>query len=100
MGEIYDIEVTEEAKLDLSNYTAFDRKIIVSEIRSQLTYQPNVETKNRKRLRDNPLASWALRVGQFRVFYEVTEAILMVSVVAVGHKEHNVLWVRGKEVKL
>jgi mRNA-degrading endonuclease RelE of RelBE toxin-antitoxin system len=96
----YQIEVTEEAKGDLSYYTAFERKIIVSEIREQLTYQPHVETKNRKPLRDTPLASWELRVGKYRVFYEVDETASMVSVVSVGHKEHNVLWIRGKEVQL
>ena len=54
----YEIEVSEEAKLDLLHYSAFERKIITSEIRAQLANQPTVETKNRKPLRDNPLASW------------------------------------------
>jgi len=96
----YRIEVTEEAKGDLSYYTAFERKIIVSEIREQLTHQPQVETKNRKLLRANPLASWELRVGKYRVFYEVNDTASTVSVVSVGHKEHNVLFIRGKEVQL
>ncbi len=65
----YRIEVTEEAKTDLSFYPAFERKIITAEIRVQLIHQPLVETKNRKPLRDNPLASWELRVGNYRVFY-------------------------------
>ena len=69
----HDIEVTDEAKADLSYYTAFERKVITSELRKQRTHQPQVETKNRKKLRDNPLASWALRVGKFRVFYEIDE---------------------------
>lgn len=96
----YQLEVTEEAKVDLSSYTAFERKIITTEIRAQLTYQPLVETKNRKPLRDNPIASWELRAGRYRIFYEVAEPARMVTVVFVGHKEHNVLYVRGKEVKL
>ncbi len=96
----FQIDVTEEAKGDLSYYTAFERKIMVSEIREQLTHQPHVETKNRKPLRDNPVASWELRVGKYRVFYEVDETARTVSVVSVGHKEHNVLWIRGKEVQL
>ncbi len=53
----YRIEVTEEAKIDLSRYIAFERRLLVSEIREQLMYQPLVETKNRKSLRDNPIAS-------------------------------------------
>jgi hypothetical protein len=34
-------------------------------------YKALEETRNRKPLRDNPLADWELRVGRFRVFYEV-----------------------------
>jgi mRNA interferase RelE/StbE len=100
MSERYDIEVSDEAKIDLSHYTAFERKIIVSGIRQQLTHQPRVETKNRKRLRDNPVASWALRVGKYRVFYEVIEPTRLVNVVSIGHKDHNTLLIRGKEVRL
>jgi mRNA-degrading endonuclease RelE of RelBE toxin-antitoxin system len=96
----YEIEVTEDAKLDLLYYSAFERKIIVSEIRAQLGDQPLVETKNRKPLRDNPLASWELRVGRYRVFYAVAKTVRVVAILAVGHKEHNVLLIRGKEVKL
>ena len=65
----YRIEVTEEAKTDHSHYAAFERKLIVSGIREQLTDQPLIETKNRKLLRDNPIASWELRIGKYRVFY-------------------------------
>ena len=96
----YRIEVTEEAKTDLSRYTAFERKLIVSEIREQLTDQPLIETKNRKLLRDNPIASWELRIGKYRVFYQVNDPAQTVSIVSVGHKEHNILLIRGKEVQI
>ena len=96
----YRIEFTEDAKVDLSHYTAFERKLIVSEIRDQLTHQPLNETKNRKSLRDNPIASWELRIGKFRVFYEVNEPAELVGIVSVGHKVHNVLLIRGNEVRL
>jgi addiction module RelE/StbE family toxin len=94
----YQIEVTEEAQADLQYYTAFERQIITSEIRAQLSDQPLNETKNRKPLRENPVATWELRIRKFRVFYDVDEDNKMVSIVSVGHKEHNVLLVRGKEV--
>ncbi len=97
---IYEIEVSEEAKLDLSYYSAFERKIITSEIRTQLSDQPMMETKNRKPLRDNPLSSWELRIGRYRVFYEVAQTVRIVAILAVGHKEHNILLIRGREVKL
>ena len=96
----YRIDVTEEAQIDLSYYTAFERKLVVSEIREQLSNQPLLETKNRKSLRDNPIAAWELRIGKYRIFYEVNEPAQSVSIVSVGHKEHNVLFIRGKEVQI
>ena len=96
----YQIEFTEDARTDLSSYTAFERKMIVSEIRDQLTHQPLVETRNRKPLRDNPIAPWELRVDKYRVFYEVDEHGRSVNIVAVGHKEHESLLIRGKKVEI
>ncbi len=96
----YVIQVTEEAKNDLSYYAASERKSIAAAIRSQLTHYPLVETRNRKPLRENPVASWELRSEKHRIFYEVDEAIRTVTIVAVGHKVHNVLLIRGKQVQL
>ena len=96
----YHIEITEDAVEDIHYYAPFERKIIVSEARTHLTYQPSVETKNRKRLRDNPLAAWEIRSGKYRIFYEVSEDSWIVSIVAVGHKEHNKLFIRGREVQI
>ncbi|SRR6266498_1209586 len=96
----YQIEITEEANEDLRYYAAYERKIIVSEIRAQLVHQPSVETKNRKRLRENPIATWEPRSGKYRVFYQVDENRVTVSVVAAGHKEHNVLFIKGEEVSI
>ena len=96
----YQVNVKDEAKVDLDHYSAFERKTIVSEIRVQLTHEPLVETKNRKPLRQNPIASWELRVGKYRVFYEVDDTGRTVTVVSIGHKEHNALLVRGREVRI
>src|SRR5438270_12038734 len=96
----YSIEITEEAKEDLDYYSAFDRKIILAEVRTQLLHEPMLETKNRKSLRENPIASWELRPGRFRIFYEADEATQLVTIVAVGPKEHSRLLIQGKEVKL
>jgi mRNA-degrading endonuclease RelE of RelBE toxin-antitoxin system len=41
------------------------------------------------------------RVGsRFRVFYEANQSSRIVTILAVGHKVHNLLFVHGKEVKL
>lgn len=96
----YQIELSESAKEDLQQYTAAERKTIVVALRVQLTDQPDVETANRKRLRENPVAAWELRIGRFRAFYEVDQDEVRATVVAIGHKEHNVLKIRGKVVQL
>ena len=96
----YQIELTEEAKGDLYYFGAFERKTIVEAVRIQLSYEPLTETKNRKRLRDNPISPWELRVGDYRVFYEADESARKVVIVAVGQKIHNDLFIRGKRVTL
>lgn len=49
-------------------------------------------------MRPNPLAPWKLRVGNFRVFYDVIQhPEPCVCIRAIGVKEHNVLRI-GKEV--
>ncbi len=94
------IEITEDAKVDLDWYRAFERKTILSRMKEQLRHEPSRETRNRKALRDNPIAPWELRIGKYRVFYHIPEETAIVSIVAIGHKKHNVLFVRGQKVEL
>ena len=58
-----------------------------------------MRARRRKRLTANPLASWELRIGDHRVFYEVEED-RAVTILAVGVKVHNDLFIRGKKVEL
>lgn len=97
---LYQIVLSDDAAEDLDFYTARERKTIVSQIRSQLRELPSGETRNRKKLRENPIAGWELRLGRFRVFYEVDDSVLCVTIVAIGHKIHNALFVRGREVEI
>ena len=78
----------------------FERRHIIDEIEEQLQHQPAVETRNRKRLHPNDLAEWELRVGKFRVFYDVSEAELRVKIEAVAYKRGSVLIVHGEEYEL
>jgi mRNA-degrading endonuclease RelE of RelBE toxin-antitoxin system len=39
-------------------------------------------------------------MGKYRVFYRVLEDEALVLIGAIGHKEHNALFVRGEEVQL
>ncbi len=96
----FEVEITEDAKTDMSYYTAFERKTIVSAIKEQLIHTPLLATRNRKPLRDNPIAPWELRVDKFRVFYSADEDSRLVAIVAVGHKEHEQILIRAKKVNL
>lgn len=46
------------------------------------------------------MGSWELRAGRFRIFYEGDETARHVTIVAVGHKDHGKLVIRGREVLL
>lgn len=96
----YSLDMTDEAEEDLRYYRAFERKQIVSDIQVQLVFEPGQETNSRKALRQNPIASWELRIGKHRVFYEIDDEEQVVNIISIGHKEHNVLYIRGKAVEL
>jgi mRNA-degrading endonuclease RelE of RelBE toxin-antitoxin system len=59
-----------------------------------------LETRNKKLLRENPLADWELRVHPFRVFYDVDEANKSVRVLAIGVKDGDKLIVGGEEIDI
>lgn len=65
---MYEIEYTPEAREDLNSFRKFEQKRILDEIDAQLQYEPNVETRNRKKLRPNDVAEWELRIDNVRVF--------------------------------
>jgi len=46
------------------------------------------------------LGEWELRVGMYRVFYDVAAEQTTVKIKAVGYKQHNRLNLRGKEYTL
>ena len=93
----FEVKFVPSADGDLDYYEARKQKIILNAIFEFLGVDANVETKRRKQLRPNPVAPWELRIGDYRVFYEVREEEI-VRVLAIGHKEHNELFIRGKRV--
>jgi mRNA-degrading endonuclease RelE of RelBE toxin-antitoxin system len=75
--------------------------VVLDAVDMHLEHQPDVETKNRKLLRPNPLAPWELRIGDLRVFYDIEmdpEAIVHIR--AVGVKDHGVLRIAGEVFQL
>jgi len=97
---MYEIEFTIEAIEDLDSFRKFEHRKIIDGIEAQLKYEPAVETRNRKKLRPNDVAEWELRIGKFRVFYDVYAQVRIVKIEGVGHKKGNRLFMHGEEYKL
>ena len=77
------------------------QKILFDAVEEQLTHEPTVETKRRKRMRPNPLATWELRIGILRAYYDVFAVPEpTVLVVAIGIKEGSILRIGGQVVAL
>ena len=93
----FTIALSRSAEEDLAWFRKYDRHQVRDAFITQLAHQPLQETRNRKKLRPNQLAKWELRVGKFRVFYDVDEADALVKVRAIGYKEGNQLFIRGEE---
>lgn len=88
----FEIVVHELAESELAELRTFDRRQLLDAMASQLAHEPTQATRNRKRLdRLTPSFEhvppiWELRVGDFRVFYDVDETINIVNVRAVRRK--------------
>jgi mRNA-degrading endonuclease RelE of RelBE toxin-antitoxin system len=66
----YRIEYSPDVEGHLRALTKRQQMIVLKTVERQLQYQPNVETRNRKPMRPNPLAPWELRIGTLRVYYD------------------------------
>lgn|SRR5665811_2154399 len=95
----FDVKLVPSADQDLNFYGARDQRVILDAIEEFLEVDADLESRRRRPLRPNPLAPWELRIGDYRVFYEITAARL-VRVLAVGHKVHNDLFIRGQKVEI
>ena len=81
-----------KALAELDCLRAFDRARIIDDVERNLRKEPLVESRRKKVLRGlippwyqvGPV--WQLRVGDFRVFYDVDEANGTVIVRSVRHK--------------
>jgi mRNA-degrading endonuclease RelE of RelBE toxin-antitoxin system len=88
----FSIEVSKTARKELKAIKLFERRRILEEIETQLETEPTKETRNRKPLPNvkpgfehNP-PLWELRVGEYRVFFDVDEKANTVFVRAVRQK--------------
>jgi mRNA-degrading endonuclease RelE of RelBE toxin-antitoxin system len=96
---VYDIRFARGVEDDLHRTPVFYRNRIVDAIESQLANTPLTSTRNRKLLANliPPWEAvppvWELRVGEYRVFYDVSEEDSVVYVRAIRRKP------RGKKTE-
>jgi len=97
VAEPFKINVTVGAEADLRWFRAYARRIILDGLEIHLRHQPSLGTRRIVALRPNPVAGWELRLGDYRVLYDVDETERVVTVQVVGEKEGNRLIVQGQE---
>ena len=93
----FDIKFTASAVKDLKWFKKNEQNEIRDGVYENLEYEPTIETRNRKRLRANETAEWELRIGNFRVFYDVDETVHIVAIEAVAEKRGDSLYFQGQE---
>jgi mRNA-degrading endonuclease RelE of RelBE toxin-antitoxin system len=62
-----------EVQDHLRRFAKRDQTMILDTVPRQLAHQPALPTRNRKPLDANPIAPWELRIGGYRVYFEVKE---------------------------
>jgi mRNA-degrading endonuclease RelE of RelBE toxin-antitoxin system len=96
----YTVEFMPDAQEQLDHLTARQQAILLDRIQEQLHRRPAEETKQRKKLRPNPLAPWELRIREFRVFYDIDIEEQTVFIIAIGQKRHNTLYIGSQEFEI
>ena len=97
---VYDVEFTYSAEKDLKAFRKPEQKLILDGIEGNLRHEPTVETANRKKLRPNEISAWELRLGRYRVFYDVEVEVKIVAIQAIGFKDGSHLYIRGERTEL
>jgi mRNA-degrading endonuclease RelE of RelBE toxin-antitoxin system len=95
--EPFAILVTKAAEADLNSLTTYVRRLVLDGLEVHLSRQPILATRRVKPLRTNSVAGWELRLGDYRILYDVDERERTVTVQVIGEKAGNRLIVRGLE---
>ena len=97
----YQIEYTDAAIEHLKILTTRQQRTVLDTVDEQLKYEPLVETRNRKPMEPNSLATWELRIGNLRAYYDVEEnTVSVVYIQAVGVKNRNRVRIGQEEIEL
>jgi mRNA-degrading endonuclease RelE of RelBE toxin-antitoxin system len=94
----FHINLTSSAADDLDYFDAYEQRIIMAAVHSYLVHNPHIPTKRRKQLQSNPIAPWELKKDKYRIFYDIIDDT--VDILAIGYKEHNALFIRGRRVSI
>ena len=97
---MYEIDFTQSARQDFKVLRKFAQQLVLDGIDEQLPFEPLVETLNRKRLEPNDISEWELRLGKYRVLYDVEEQVKRVVIRAIGYKVGSDLYIRGERREL
>jgi mRNA-degrading endonuclease RelE of RelBE toxin-antitoxin system len=89
---VYQLRFARDVVADLKKLTAYHRRLILEAMTEQLSAEPTRVTRNRKMLvnlvppwtAEPPI--WELRVGQHRIFYDVSDTERIVYVRAIRRK--------------
>lgn len=90
----YAVVLSPEAVEDLRRLKASHRSAVKQAIETHLRHEPRKESKSRiKRLRGIRHPGFRLRVGEVRVFYDVSEST--VEILAIIAKSKAISWLRS-----
>lgn len=101
----YELVYAPEVYKHLETIDGKHHNLLKRTIDEQLSYSPEVETRNRKPLEQPALfdATWEVRCGpnnRFRILYDIDTVERVVLILAIGVKEGNRLYIGGEEVEL
>ncbi len=89
---MYTIEYAQSVIDDVAHLRTYDRAKILDSIEVQLLHEPTQPTRNKKIIVglvpawEHVEPIWELRVGEYRVFYDVDEETSVVIIRAIRHK--------------
>lgn len=92
---LYTIHIHEDAEAELTALRLYDRNRILDDTEEQLTHEPSSVTRRKKILEaleplwDQLGPVWQLRVGDYRIYYDVIQEEETVIVRAIREKRYR-----------
>lgn len=92
------VELKESVIDDLRWFGKKDGRMLLKEAEQHLAADPLLQSRNMKTLRPNLVAQRELRLfGRYRVLFNADEESEIVTIILVGEKRGNSLFVQGEE---